>query len=326
MEVKLKALMYTGIGQLEIQDVPMPTDDFIVKVSGCGVCGTDLKTYLQGHHFFSPPTVLGHEFYGSVFKAPEDCGFNTGDIVVVAPYCECGSCGICLRSVGQLCRDKAFIQSGAFCEYVGIPLDYLKKGVFKIERNDDVFTLVEPLACVINGVEHLKITPYSKILVVGSGPIGALFALLFKDRRIPVAVVEPTRKRRELIAAWDIECYVPGQVEAGMFDNIVIAVNKAELVNEYITEIADGGTVLLFSGLPKDMLLSIDSYSVHYREVSFVGSFGYAMKHFVDALDIIKSHPDKYSKVITHRLPLEQGKESFELLKKSEHLKLILKP
>lgn len=322
----MKALMYTGIGKLEIQDVPMPADDFIVKVSGCGVCGTDLKTYIQGHHFFKPPTILGHEFYGSVYKAPEGCGFSTGDIVVAAPYCECGRCGICLRSSGQLCHDRAFIPSGAFSEYVGVPLDYINKGIFRIETDDDVFTLVEPLACVINGAEHLKITRYSKVLVVGSGPMGALFALLFKSRGIPVAVVEPVGKRRELICSWGIECYEPGQADIETFDNIIIAVNKAELVNEYAMKVADGGTILVFSGLPRDVVLGIDSYAVHYREVAVVGSFGYSIKHFAVSLEMIKSHPAEFSKVITHRFPLEQGKSGFELLKKAEPLKLVLKP
>jgi len=41
----MKALMYTGIEQLELQQIADPEGDFVVKVAGCGVCGTDLKTY-----------------------------------------------------------------------------------------------------------------------------------------------------------------------------------------------------------------------------------------------------------------------------------------
>ncbi len=322
----MKALMYTGIEQLEIQDIPEPADDFVVKVSGCGVCGTDLKTYIKGHPFFKPPTILGHEFYGMVHKAPKDCGFDVGDMVVVAPYNECGECDICLKSAGQLCRNKSFVKSGAFCEYIGISTDYINKGVFRIERDDDVYTLVEPLACVLNGIEHLHITSLSKVLVVGSGPMGVLFTLLFKSKGIQVTVIEPMNKRRELISEWGIECYEPGQVKADEYDNIIIAVNKAELVHKYVEEVVDGGTVLVFSGLPKGVELNVDAYSVHYREVSVVGSYGYSIRHFVDALAMIKQYPDTFSKVITHRFPLEQGKHSFELLQKAEALKIVLKP
>jgi len=322
----MKALMYTGIGQLEIRDVPMPEDEFIIKVSGCGVCGTDLKTYIRGHHMFKPPAILGHEFYGTVHRAPQNCGFKEGDTVVAAPYCDCGECWVCRRSGGQMCRYKSFIPSGAFCEYVGVPSDYISKGIFRIDRDDDVYTLVEPLACVINGAEHLKVTDCSNIAIIGSGPMGALFALLFSNNGLPVSVIEPSEIRRNLISSWGIECYEPGQADIGAFDNIIIAVNKAELVNEYVTQVADGGTVLVFGGLPKDVALSIDSYSVHYREVTLTGSSGFSIKHFKKALEMIKASPEKFSKVITHRLPLEQGKEGFELLKKAEPLKMVLKP
>lgn len=322
----MKALMYLGIEQLEVQEVPMPEDDFIVKILGSGICGTDLKTYTKGHHLFKPPTILGHEFYGSVYKAPEGCGFGKGDIVVVAPYCDCGECEICLKGSGQLCNNKSYIESGAFCEYIGIPLDYLSKGVFKVGREDDIYALVEPLACVMNGAEHLKITPYSKVLIVGSGPMGALFALLFKTKGIPAAVVEPAKSRRDYIASWGIDCCEPGKAEVGQFDNVVIAVNKAELVDEYVKKVADSGTVLVFSGLKKDERLNLDSYSVHYREVSVTGSFGYGMRHFANALEMLETHAEEFSKVITHRFPLEQGKESFELLLKADALKIVLKP
>lgn len=322
----MKALVYTGIGKLEMQDVPMPADDFIVKVLGCGVCGTDLKTYKQGHHLFKPPTVLGHEFYGVVHRAPVGCGFSEGDIVAAAPYRECGNCWTCQRSAGELCKDKSFIPYGAFCEYIGVPPDYINKGIFKIDKADDVYTLVEPLACVINGAAQLELAGRSKALIVGSGPMGALFALLFKHRGIPAAIVEPAENRRKLLDSWGIECYEPGQADIGAFDNIIIAVNKAELVEEYTREIASGGTILVFGGLPKDVVLSIDSYAVHYREVKIAGSSGFAIKHFIDALDMIKSNPSEFSKVITHRLPLEQGKSGFELLEKAIPLKMVLKP
>ncbi|HOE76702.1 MAG TPA: alcohol dehydrogenase catalytic domain-containing protein, partial [Rectinema sp.] len=206
----MKALVYTGIKQLELKDVPEPSSDFIVKVLGCGICGTDLKTYQKGHHLFSPPAILGHEFYGLVEKAPIGCGYLAGDKVVVAPYAECGFCDVCIRGAGSLCANKHYVEGGAFCEKVGIASDYIEQGVFHIKELDDVYTLVEPLACVLNGFEQLDLKPTSRALVVGAGPMGALFALLFRAKGIPVAVVEPSSQRRERIASWGIEAFEPG--------------------------------------------------------------------------------------------------------------------
>ena len=333
----MKALVYTGIKQLELKDVPEPSSDFIVKVLGCGICGTDLKTYQKGHHLFSPPAILGHEFYGLVEKAPIGCGYLAGDKVVVAPYAECGFCDVCIRGAGSLCANKHYVEGGAFCEKVGIASDYIEQGVFHIKELDDVYTLVEPLACVLNGFEQLDLKPTSRALVVGAGPMGALFALLFRAKGIPVAVVEPSAQRRERIASWGIEAFEPGgaghvespsagRVEKGIYDIAIIAVNKKELVSEYIRLVADAGTVLMFSGLSSDEIVAIDAYSIHYRQVSLKGSFGYALHHFKEALSLIEAHKEMFSKIITHNFPLERGKEAFEMLASGEALKIVLRP
>lgn len=323
---RMKALVYTGIGQLEMRDMPEPQNDFVVKVLGCGVCGTDLKTYLKGHHFFPPPAVLGHEFFGRVHRAPPESGYTAGEAVVVAPYDECGVCRLCRSGAGALCRAKSYIEGGAFCEYVGIPSDYVAKGVFRIPEAEDVYALVEPLACVLNGIEHLKLRQDSRALIVGSGPMGALFALVFKARGLPVAVVEPNPLRRKTVASWGIEAREPGAADMGEFDNIVIAVNKKELVSDYIKTVADAGSVLMFSGLGKEEQLSVEAYAIHYREVTLSGSFGYAMRHFVEALDLLRRHKEVFARVITQRMPLEQGKKAFELLAAGEAFKIILTP
>ena len=322
----MKALVYTGIGHLAMQERPEPEADFVVKVLGCGVCGTDLKTYLKGHHFFPPPAVLGHEFFGLVEKAPLASGYSQGDPVVVAPYAECGSCQTCRSGAGTLCKHKSFVEGGAFCEYVGIPADYVATGVFGIPEADDVFALVEPLACVLNGFDHLKLHEGSKALVVGSGPMGALFALVFRAKGIPVTVIEPGAMRREKVASWGIDAREPGTLPAGEYDNIVIAVNKKELISEYVKAVADAGTVLMFSGLSKDEIVAVEAYAIHYREVTLAGSFGYAMRHFRTALSLIKNHRKEFSQVITHRMPLEEGKAAFDLLASGQAFKIILKP
>jgi len=215
---------------------------------------------------------------------------------------------------------------------VGIDLEYVSRGVFRIPAASSrpellpAYTLVEPLACVLNGVEQLKIGSGSKVLVVGSGPMGALFALLFQSRKIPVAVVEPNALRRGIVESWGIEATVPEAVSASDFDNIVIAVNKKELVSSYIEAVRDGGRVLMFSGLGKQDRVEVDSYSVHYRQVSLTGSFGYAMPHFLKALDLVQADPAGFSRVITHRMPLSEGKAAMDLLSRGEAFKIVLEP
>ena len=115
----MKALVYTDLQKMEYKtDYPVPNEEFLVRVMGCGVCGTDLKTYLKGHAYFQPPCVLGHEFYGEVIKTPEGLGYKNGDLVVVAPYFGCGECALCEKEAGSLCQNQSYVDYGAFAEVV----------------------------------------------------------------------------------------------------------------------------------------------------------------------------------------------------------------
>jgi len=323
----MKALMYTGIGQLELQEIETPKEAYLLRVLGCGICGTDLKTFSVGHHFFKPPTILGHEYIGELVSAPDHGAYKVGDKVVIAPYYECGECGSCNKGLPQMCVDKRFVPSGGFCEFIGIPREYEKGMILLPDRVDvQVFTLVEPLACVLNGIEHLKCKPWSKVLVVGGGPMGILFALYFQDKQISVTVVEPNAYRKETIEGWGINCVSPEDSNASQYDQVIVAVNKASLIGEAVHTVADGGTVLVFSGLKKGDTFDADAYAIHYREVSVTGCSGFALSHFQQAYAMIQANPKHYAKLITNRFPLEEGLEAFNLLMQGRAFKIVLIP
>lgn len=326
MKANMKALMYVGEKQMEVQEIPAPQGEFVVKVEGCAICGTDLKTYLHGHPYFKPPTILGHEFYGTVAAAPADTGYRVGDPVVVAPYGDCGECELCARGAGELCKSKRYVSSGSFCELVEVPLDFVKDGVIRLEASDEAYALVEPLACVLCGIDKMKMENIRRVLIIGGGPMGTLFALTMMDRDIPVHVVEPNDSRRACLTGWGIETYRPGEVAYKNYDAIVVAVNKPELVEEAVSGIADNGTVHMFAGMPSGTTVTIDNRAIHYRAVTLTGSSGFALRHFHAAYDIIHANPDHYRKLITHRFVFEQATEAFDTLKNGDAFKILLKP
>lgn len=326
----MKALVYQGIGEMEYTDIPMADGDILIKVCGCGICGTDMKTFLNGHHLFKPPTVLGHEFFGTVEKCPQGSKLKIGDMVAVAPYYECGSCSMCKAGLGQMCHNKKYVPSGAFCEYVAVDKDY-EDGIFLIPNEIEydmkkAFALAEPLACVLNGIEHLALSSRSNVLIVGGGPMGMLFSYSLDQKGYPVTIVEPNDERRGFLIEKGFKAVKPGDLNASDYDNIVVAVNNADLVSEYVRKVADGGRVLVFSGLKKGTDLSLDSYSIHYREVSMTGTCGFALKHYQEAFELIKIDPARYRSLISHEFSLSQGLEAFNFLRSGKGLKILITP
>ena len=103
----MKALVYVAEKQLEVRDVPEPEGEFLVRVLGCAICGTDLKTLLHGHPYFKPPTILGHEFYGVVDKAPAGCGYAPGTMWWWRPTGSAASATSAARATGKAAKTRS---------------------------------------------------------------------------------------------------------------------------------------------------------------------------------------------------------------------------
>ena len=325
----MKCLMFEELGKLNPSTTADPTMPVWIRVEATGICGTDLKSVYVGHRYFQPPTVLGHEFYGQIAKAPAGYPLKEGTWGVAAPYYECGKCALCGAGKGDLCQEKKYVEAGSFAEYVGVPLDYMD-GLFVLpEKKDkadyDVYALTEPLACVINGTSRLEtIKGYSKVLVVGGGPMGALFALYYKSKDIDCAIVEPNPERAQRLESWGIRTVKQEDVKKGEYDNVVIAVNLSKLIPASLPLVRQGGNLLVFSGLPKGDILEVDAGIVHYNEVSVKGCSGFALAHFREAFDTIKANEASFRQLITHKFNFEHGQEAFDMLKAGKAFKILL--
>lgn len=323
----MKALMYVGEKTMEVQEIPYPEGEFIVRVKGCAICGTDLKTYLHGHPYFKPPTILGHEFYGKVEKAPAETGYVPGDYVVVAPYGECGSCDICQAGHPELCKNKDYVETGAFCEYISVPLSFVERGVIKLKGDEFVYCLTEPLACVLTAINQLEVKDTDSVLIIGGGPMGMLAALTLKDRGVKVQVAEVNPLRREKVISWGIPCATTEECYAqDAYDKIIVAVNIKELVEEAIAKVKDCGKVHVFAGLPSGTVLNIDARALHYRFVQVMGCSGFALPAFREAFERIQKNPPCYERLITHRFPLDKGNEAMDTLRRGDAFKIMIEP
>src|SRR2546426_505760 len=121
----MRALVYTGPRNLELQDLPEPgigPADVRVKVHAAGVCGSDLHGFLGRSKKRVPPLVLGHEFSGEIVAGGAGVsGFARGDSVAVYPIVGCGTCAFCRVDRENLCSSKQIYGldfHGGLAEYV----------------------------------------------------------------------------------------------------------------------------------------------------------------------------------------------------------------
>ena len=322
----MKALFYMGPGKLELRKVKEPSTEgnVVVKVLEAGICGTDIKTFLRGHHLFNPPAILGHECYGIVIKKPSFIkGMEIGDYVVIAPYGECGTCEKCRRGLPELCEKKTHITDGCFVQYLQIPVEHALKGLFKVENPGSHLILAEPLACVLGALR--KLSKARSFLIIGGGVMGSLFGIYLKSKNMKVRIVELSEWRLSFLKRMGFDAIPPSSLTRERnFDAVIIA-STMEDPFIYLDLIRDGGYLMLFGGYSKNERLILDPFHIHYREISVIGSFGYGLKDFAEAVEELRKEKEIFSRMITHSYRIDDYVKAFDKAISKECMKVSLR-
>ena len=327
------------IGRIVHREASVPRagpGELVVKTRAVGLCGTDLKAFLRGHPYFTPPCVLGHEFTGTVAEVGTGVqGFSVGEAIVAAPYVECGTCDLCRRGLGELCKNKAFI-AGALQEFLLLPRKVVEAATFRLPSGVGfaVGSLAEPVACVVNGIERASVGGHDSVLVVGGGPMGVLLALMAQSISTHVVVSEIAPARIDALRGLGLPVVdpsmesVPQRLEevfgSPYADVVLIAVGARAVAEEALEWTAPGGIALLFGGLPKGERLTIDPFSVHYRETAITGSFGFRLNHFRAAVSWIGEHASEAAQIVTDTVPFHDVAAGFELGRRAGGLKTVV--
>ena len=328
----MKAVMYRGIGQIAVEEIAKPemkADDYLVEVLYAGLCGTDIKTYKQGHRYFTPPCVLGHEFTGRIVAAgPEVDASLVGKKVVVAPYSGCGHCEMCESGFEELCTSWPRPGTeGAFTEYLTVSKALSEAAMLVMEDDMDekVMSLAEPFACILNSMGKSQVKPGQTALVIGAGPMGLLHIEGLKLAGVKEILVSEFNETRGKIAESmgakvinpgktpDVKAEIKKLLGGKKLDQIFVCVGIPAVVEDAMKLIDKGGTVNIFGGLISGCTITIDPNIIHYSEVSVVGTFGFSSKNFMDAARSIAEGKVDLSNLVTHEFALEDADKAFEL-------------
>lgn len=260
-------------GHLVVQTRPVPPTgegQVLVKVSVCGVCGSDLAAW-RGTVDKKYPYSPGHEFCGTVERVGSDVrGAVAGTRVVVNPNLGCGECRYCRSGRPNLCdslKTRPIKSNGGFAEYVA--LDH--RMVFRLPDDfpDELAPFIEPLSCAMHVVGTADVGSGEKVAVFGAGVMGVLTAILLSRACHQLVVIEPDARRRgavgRLLAASpatseEPTCRevsarspeeLPDSVPDGGFDVAIECSGRAAAVAQAIRVLAKAGR-LTMAGMVTD--------------------------------------------------------------------------
>ncbi len=343
---KMKAAMFLGHENIEIQEIPIPNtpeDGVLIKVIQCGLCGGDIRNFYAGLRYGVKQQIMGHEIVAIVEDVGKNCSaLNIKDRIALAPDVHCGTCYYCQKGLVNLCENHQMIGTnwpGGFSQYMAISGFMLTNGfVEKIPENIsfDEAVLAEPLSSVI-ACQELNNIKNCTLGIIGSGPIGylhtevakanncSLIALIGRSRLemahdFPVDVIVDATKNDPIKAAY--------KATNGIGLDFVICANPAvETQQQAIEMVRKQGTVILFGGVPKHApMTSLNSNMIHYDEIRVIGSFSYPKNGLKRALSYIAQGKVTSKKYITHKMPLDHIVAAIQLAKTRKALKIVLDP
>jgi L-iditol 2-dehydrogenase len=343
---KMTAAVLYGKQDVRIEQIPIPrveSGEVLVRVKAALTCGTDLKVYQRGFHarMIVLPSVFGHELAGIVEEVGEGVeSFAPGMRVVAANSAPCGECYFCRKQQANLCQDLQFL-NGAYAEFIKIPERIVRRNLL-ILPDDLSFSesaIVEPLACVLRGVEASGVAEGDTAVVIGTGPIGLMFLQLLRNLGATVIVtgILPNQlalaqtmganyvvdARRSNVVE-QVRNLTDGQRGA---DVVIEAVGTGETWQQAMRMVRRGGTINLFGGCPSNTSVPLDSTLIHYSEITIKATFHHTPRHIREALETIRRGQVRAKPLITGEASLSSlGSVLERLLDRNGDLKVAIIP
>ncbi len=359
-----KVAMLTKLEEIEIKEFPIPVigdNDILVKVEGCGICGTDAHEYKRDP-FGLIPVVLGHEGTGeivtmgkNVTKDSAGKSLTIGDKVVTCmifkdnpdiTMFDLNKQNVGGADVYGLLPDDSTHLNGWFADYIVI-----RGGstVFNVSDLDlDSRILIEPSAVLIHAVERAKTTGIlrfnSRVVVQGCGPIGLLCIAVLRTMGIEnIVAVDGEQKRldfaKEMGASHTVNFKDAKGIESlaaavknsfgGYLADFAFQCTGSPVAHANIYKfIRNGGGLCELGFFINGGDATINPhFDICAKEITIVGSWVYTLRDYATTFDFLKRAKGiglPIHKLITHRYSLRQMNEAYITNLKMEGLKIAI--
>jgi L-iditol 2-dehydrogenase len=340
----VKAAVLHGKEDVRVEEIApraLSPGEVRIRIEAALTCGTDLKVFKRGYHakMIVPPAVFGHELAGIISEVGSRKSevssheWKVGERVVVANSAPCGQCFFCKNHQENLCEDLLFL-NGAYAESIVVPARLAQRNLLRLKSETDFrdAALTEPLACVVQGVEDLKLRAGQNVLVLGAGPIGLMFIALAKNLGCEVSAAgrgEGRLRAAQRVGAQNIfevgndgdvvEAVCGGAESKIEFDVVIEAVGRPEIWEAAVQFVRKGGAVNFFGGCPSGTSITLDTTLIHYSNLTLLASFHHTPRTVRRALEFIEAGVIRATDFVDGECPLSKLPELFKSMATGNH-------
>ena len=324
-----------------IEDVPNPevdTNDVLIRIQKTAICGTDLHIYQWNEwaeRTIKTPLVTGHEFSGVVQEiGPGVTHYKKGDRVSGEGHITCGYCRNCRAGKQHLCHKTVGIginRNGAFAEYLVIP----ERNVWPLhpEISSDIAACFDPFGNATHTALSFEMVA-EDVLITGAGPIGIMAVAICNfvgARHVVITDVNDYRLKlaKKMGASMALNVTHGGIKDAikelSMSNGFDIGLEMSGApgaFNDMLQNMYHGGRIALLGILPKSTQINWDD--IIFKGLHIKGIYGREMfETWYKMEQMLRSGLD-ISKVITHRIPIDNFQEGFDIMESGQCGKVIL--
>jgi L-iditol 2-dehydrogenase len=335
----MKVAVLYGIHDVRIEYRPVPEPgpgEVLIRVHSVGTCGSDVHYYEHGRigdFVVKQPLVLGHEPSGVVVAGgPDAHRHEVGQRVALEPGVPCSTCEQCKFGRYNLCPRMRFFGTppidGAFCEYVVLREDFAH--AVPDSLSDDAAGLLEPLSVGVWACRKARVTPGSRVLITGAGPIGLVAtqtARAFGASEVVVTDVNARRLRvaEELGATGTVDVSHTSLADSDFEPDVLLECSGVPVAAaQAIRKVGRAGRVVLI-GMGGDEI-PLPLAHVQGFEIEVTGTFRYA-NTWPTAIALAAGGEVNLDRLVTHRFGLDEVQQALTISEKDDSvIKAVVLP
>ena len=352
----MKAALIYGPMDVRVIDAPKPEagpGEVLIRIKICMTAGTTVKQYVRGYPGWAYPHGFGYEWAGEIEEVGE--GVDKSLIGKKVSWDRAGrtcNCFFCVRGKPNLCASRAQVRkepvaddpekgkiTGMYKEYDVLPESAVKVLPEHLSLEDAC--MIPTVTVAQHGNNNVEILQGDSVAVIGAGAIGLTHMMLSHLRGAQTIAIDMNKSRLHFAK------------KAGIADHI-IHTGKTEEAQERIKElnindgwgpdvtieavglpqtwemafdlVRRGGQVLEYGGCEPKTTITLDTYKLHYHEITIVSSTTASPIDWIRAYNLIERGMIKPSIFITDRIPITRIKEALELHRTGKGLKYAVIP